>query len=549
MKPPLPSAIRIRSCDLSSSTRSQSKSQCRRRRQSRRRDSIPTQASGIPLPSRLLPPGRLRPEQRFRPQTQRPLELHSPNTSEKEKAAREAELEKFAPDYAILFPGDGPLPRVPGLPAELLGSEYEMPPYEGERLDPRLTLPRRGVKGYGPLRQKWDYPKYPLGREGLGLFPHSKAVPNRWFLNFPDWTRYHDPSIESPYQYQTPLLWHPYRQSTLKGDVPIIGQDIFLEMTAKSFTLFEGRKLPVGSGISAAQPNSSEFFGRGDQFFISSDTSIAFNLFQGETGFKPVDWAIRVLAVENQNWLWVQENNLIDPNPLGSNPPGAHQRQPPNSSKIGSIPKDGSSVNPKLGDPGVFSRTINPGDVFNFIAPELQPTNGARSLVKVDPTTNQPVKGKTGKVNNSNRSDYTERHRDFFALQEAFAEIHFSDLSNNYDFISGRFGIQPFVSDFRGFIFNDTNLGARIFGNFDSNRIQYNLALFDMREKDTYSDLNEFNSREQRVLIANIFKQDFFAKGIHERVFLSRQFRRWRRALRQERVFDPADPDRHGSAR
>ena len=35
-----------------------------------------------------------------------------------------------------------------------------------------------------------------------------------------------------------------------------------------------------------------------------------------------------------------------------------------------------------------------------------------------------------------------------------------ADLSPNYDFISFRAGSQPFNSDFRGFIFNDTNLGV-----------------------------------------------------------------------------------------
>ncbi len=69
------------------------------------------------------------------------------------------------------------------------------------------------------------------------------------------------------------------------------------------------------------------------------------------------------------------------------------------------------------------------------------------------------------------------------------------------------------MSDFRGFIFADTNLAARIFGNADNNRTQYNLAFFDMREKDTYSDLNTFDSRHQEVLIANAFRQDFIWKG------------------------------------
>ena len=107
----------------------------------------------------------------------------------------------------------------------------------------------------------------------------------------------------------------------------------------------------------------------------------------------------------------------------------------------------------------------------------------------------------------------TVRQKDFYSLQEAFAEIHLRDLSITTISFPLALGIQPFVSDFRGFIFNDSNLGARIFGNYDNNRWQYNLAAFDMREKDTYSDLNEFDSRDQTVLIANVYRQDFFAHG------------------------------------
>ena len=69
------------------------------------------------------------------------------------------------------------------------------------------------------------------------------------------------------------------------------------------------------------------------------------------------------------------------------------------------------------------------------------------------------------------------------------------------------------MSDFRGFIFNDTNLGIRVFGNYDNNLWQYNAIAFDMLEKDTYSDLNKFDRRDQQIFIANVFRQDFFAKG------------------------------------
>jgi hypothetical protein len=92
-------------------------------------------------------------------------------------------------------------------------------------------------------------------------------------------------------------------------------------------------------------------------------------------------------------------------------------------------------------------------------------------------------------------------------------EAHLADLSSNYDSVSLRIGNQPFNSDFRGFVFNDTNLGARLFGNMDSNRWQYNLAAFDMREKDTYSELNTFDSRHQYVFVGNVYRQDLFVPG------------------------------------
>src|SRR5215470_8488795 len=66
-----------------------------------------------------------------------------------------------------------------------------------------------------------------------------------------------------------------------------------------------------------------------------------------------------------------------------------------------------------------------------------------------------------------------------------------------FDTTSVRAGIQPFVSDFRGFIFSDVNLGARLFGNFANNRYQFNAAYFNMLEKDTNSELNTPHFRDQ----------------------------------------------------
>jgi hypothetical protein len=98
-------------------------------------------------------------------------------------------------------------------------------------------------------------------------------------------------------------------------------------------------------------------------------------------------------------------------------------------------------------------------------------------------------------------------------FQEAFVEKKIADLSDNYDFVSIRLGTQTFNSDFRGFIFFDQEPGARLFGNFGSNRYQFNLAYFAMLEKDTNSDLNTMRYRHQQVFVANLFRQDFFRHG------------------------------------
>ncbi len=117
-----------------------------------------------------------------------------------------------------------------------------------------------------------------------------------------------------------------------------------------------------------------------------------------------------------------------------------------------------------------------------------------------------------GVVNPDVRTGKT-RFRDEVAFEEWFAEAKLADLSPNYDFMSVRAGSQPFVSDFRGFIFSDTNRAVRLFGTRLANRDQFNLILFDQTEKDTNSGLNTFHDRQQHTLIANYYRQDFIFPG------------------------------------
>jgi hypothetical protein len=107
----------------------------------------------------------------------------------------------------------------------------------------------------------------------------------------------------------------------------------------------------------------------------------------------------------------------------------------------------------------------------------------------------------------------TDRTDGRLALQELFYERKLKDLSAAYDFLSLRVGVQPFQSDFRGFVFTDTNLGVRLFGNWGANRYQYNAAYFERLEKDTNSGLNTFDFRDQQVAVVNFYHQDFLVRG------------------------------------
>jgi hypothetical protein len=114
----------------------------------------------------------------------------------------------------------------------------------------------------------------------------------------------------------------------------------------------------------------------------------------------------------------------------------------------------------------------------------------------------------------------THRFDHFLGVQEAFVDYHLRNVSARYDFDSVRVGIQPFQSDFRGFLFNDQQLGVRLFGNRDDNRFQYNLAAFWRLEKDTNSGLNAVlqRPRDDWVFVANVYRQDFLIPALTSQV-------------------------------
>jgi hypothetical protein len=269
------------------------------------------------------------------------------------------------------------------------------------------------------------------GRQSVESEPQTqadrRAVRDRWRIGFPEYDRYGDKGARGRDIPFTKGHWYdPYHQSKIKGDYPIIGNKTFMILSAVSSTTVELSRTPKPSDVSSARPGSAEFFGRPEALAVNQIFQFTFEMFHGDSTFKPRDWAIKISPTFSlPNYLNAREN-------------------------------------------GVVNIDVRRG---------------------------------------TNRTDTQ------VSLEEAFGEVKLADVSANFDFISARVGIQPFVSDFRGFIFSDNNLGARIFGSFDNNRYQYNAAYFAQLEKDTNSGLNRFDLRHQNVYVANIFRQDFIRKG------------------------------------
>lgn len=251
---------------------------------------------------------------------------------------------------------------------------------------------------------------------------HFEAMPDRWQI------------IPPAGKFTVAPNWRdPYNQNKLKGDWPIIGQNIFFILTASTESNLTGVRLPTASGVSTGNPNGANFFGNGERFIAAEIARITFDLYQGGTSFRPRDFELKAMLAYNLNYATIREQNGVN---------------------------------------------INPG----------------RGTARTDRQ---------------------------LAFQEISFEKHLVNLSPRYDFISAKFGIQPFASDFRRFIFADNNLGLRVFGNYSNNFWQYNLAAFYQLEKDTNSELNTvFRDRMQQVYIANLYRQDWPVLGFASQVSL-----------------------------
>lgn len=227
------------------------------------------------------------------------------------------------------------------------------------------------------------------------------------------------------------------------------------------------------------------------------------NQLKGDQPVHGKDWFLSLSAISDT----VYEPRRL-PTPVG----------PQSSSRPGSIDIFGEGRQSLLNENLILSAVYFQGDttfrppdwefrltpVFNFNYTESR----EQRALQIDPR------------RGDNRAD------EHIGIQELFVDYHIRNVSPRYDFDSLRFGIQPFSSDFRGFLFQDNQLALRVFGTRDNNLWQYNLAWLRRLEKDTNSGLNDVSSRirDDDLFVANVYRQDWPVLG-----FISQGIVAWNR--------------------
>lgn len=185
---------------------------------------------------------------------------------------------------------------------KMSGSAARTPAAATQPIDPGPPTPYGNVVRPGPDPEATAMPLVPGEKVFL-------PVPDRWNLNLPEWDRYG--GGDYPYVTQG-KWWNPYRSNKLKGDYPVIGKRTFFTFTGISDSLIDGRNLPVPSGVSTERPGSEKFFGRGGIYIPLTTVKTSFDLFRGDTAYRPIDWRVRVAPAFSLNFVNLSEFNGVN---------------------------------------------------------------------------------------------------------------------------------------------------------------------------------------------------------------------------------------------
>ena len=161
----------------------------------------------------------------------------------------------------------------------------------------------------------------PIGYAGKDSVPSDaqtiadrRAVRDRWRIGFPEYDRYGDKGARGrDIPFKKGRWWDPYNQSVLKGDYPIKGNELFLVLSGVSTTTVQQVRAPTPSNVGTDEPSSAEFFGQPEQLAASHLLQLTFELFHGQTTFRPRSWAIKISPTFSiPNYVNARENGVVN---------------------------------------------------------------------------------------------------------------------------------------------------------------------------------------------------------------------------------------------
>ncbi len=112
----------------------------------------------------------------------------------------------------------------------------------------------------------------------------------------------------------------PYNRNPLKADEPFT-EDWFFHFLGISDSLFEARNIPtpvsqqVGAPGLDANNNQLNIQGLGNQQMFNQNLILSFDVYKGDTVFKPPEWEFRVTPVLNYNYTHAQEYGVLNADP------------------------------------------------------------------------------------------------------------------------------------------------------------------------------------------------------------------------------------------
>jgi Carboxypeptidase regulatory-like domain len=142
----------------------------------------------------------------------------------------------------------------------------------------------------------------------------TREVRDRWRIAYPEYDRYGDRGARGrDIPFKRGSWYNPYDQNVLKGDIPVIGNDYFVILSAVSTTGVELRRTPSSTSVSSANPDSNNFLGRPESFSFNQTLQLSFEFFKGQTVFRPRTWAIKFSPTFSiPNYLNARENGIVN---------------------------------------------------------------------------------------------------------------------------------------------------------------------------------------------------------------------------------------------